>query len=57
MTLGKLSIETGMTYKELRAKCIRLGINADGKLSLENQESLKKIVRDGYLILPSKMNK
>jgi len=57
MTLGELSIEIGMTYKELRAKCLRTGINPDGKLSSENQESLKTIVRDGFMILPSKLNK
>jgi len=56
MTLVKLSMKTGLSYKEMRAKALRLNINVDGFISKENTKTLSSYIKDGFLILPSSMN-
>jgi hypothetical protein len=49
-------MKTGLSYKELRAKARRLNINTDGYMSKANTETLSSYTKDGFTIIPSKMN-
>jgi hypothetical protein len=57
MTLIDISNKTGLSYKEVRAKAVRMGINVEGHIPDAHINSLSFDYQNGFLIIPSKMNK
>jgi len=60
MTIKELSDQSGFSVKMLRAKCGRLGINADCNLTKDMIESLSSFIifekKETFILIPSKMN-
>lgn len=56
MEVFDISVKTGLPYQEIKAKAVRLGINVNAHLPKSHIDSLSTLFKDGFLIIPSKMN-
>lgn len=56
MEVFDISVQTGIPYKRVKARAVRLGINISGHLSKYQIESLSIDFNNGFVIVPSKMN-